>query len=228
MSFRSATADLPMLSSKEVKLLLKATGETKGAEREHMMYSAALGTGLRESELVALNVGDVLFEGKLRSKILLTVYKGSSIRVERPLARGRPPRVPKRNKRHVRQVVHLPKRLRLKLVWFLKWKKDNGQSLKPSAPLFVTTKDSGSSFAGDRMSTRLVRHHFRVWQTRCKFEELRGFHSLRHTALSQIYRRTKDIRAVQKAARHANLNTTEIYTHLTEEELANALEGLEC
>jgi integrase/recombinase XerC len=47
------------LTEREQKLLLKITGEHRAGYRDHMLYAMALGTGLREHELIALSVGDV-------------------------------------------------------------------------------------------------------------------------------------------------------------------------
>lgn len=38
----------------------------------------ALGTGLREHELIALSVGDVFRDGRPRRRLLLSVFKGAS------------------------------------------------------------------------------------------------------------------------------------------------------
>lgn len=221
MSFRTATRDLPILTAAEQRILLKKTGELKGAEREHMIYSLGLGSALREHEIVALNVGDVVHAGKIRAKIYLTVYKGMN-KKPRTAKAAAPPRKP------VTQRIHLPRSARRKLEYFLKWKKKNGEDLSPSAPLFTASQAGFGSAAGDRLSTRTIRFHFRRWQERCGFEQPYGFHALRHTALSNLYRVTKDIKAVQSQARHANIDTTQIYTHLTDDELADAVKDLPC
>jgi integrase/recombinase XerC len=221
MSFRSATRDLPILTPREQQILLKKTGELRGAEREHMIYSLGLGSALREHEIVALNVGDVLHGGAIRSKIYLTIFKGMNKKTKRPKAAAAP-------RKPVTQRVHLPRSAQRKLAYYLKWKKKQGESLRPDAPLFATSQAGFGAVAGDRLSTRTIRFHFRRWQQRCGFETFYGFHALRHTALSNLYRATKNIEAVRKQARHTNIDTTQIYTHLTEDELAEAVKGLPC
>lgn len=218
MSFESETRDVPTLTKAEQIELLKKTGQTKGSEREHMIYSLALGTGLREHEIIALKVGDVVNDGQIRRRIYLTIFKGS----QKPLPEAAPSSKP------LRQIVHLPKRVRLKLVYFMKWKKTNNESVRLEAPLFVVSKDSARAERGETLSTRTLRHHFRRWQLRLKFEAVHGFHVLRHTALSNLYEATRDVRAVQKQARHRNLQTTAIYTHLTDEQLAARVEDMPC
>lgn len=222
MSFEDATAIAPTLTKPEVKKLLGATARTKGAEREHMIYSLALATGLREHELCALTIGDVVFEKRIRTRIKLVIFKGSN---RRPLLGpdGKPKRA-----RLIRQIVYLPKMTRAKLDYFLKWKKKNGEALHLTSPLFCVSQVGFGAQLGDRLSERSVRFHFRRWQKRLGFEELHGFHVLRHTAVSNFYRVTKDIRNAQQFARHASVNTTQIYTHLTDDEIAAAIEDLEC
>lgn len=221
MTFLRATAAPPTLTARETKTLLEKTGKEKGAEREHMIYSLALGSALREHEITALNVGDVLIGGAVRSKVHLTIFKGANVKPARARAAARP-------RKAIRQVVYLPRAVRRKLDYYLKLKKKNGEDVSPAAPLFSTSKPSFNSTTGDRISTRTVRHHFRVWQRRCDFETLHGFHVLRHTALSNLYRVTKDLKLTQSQARHLSINTTQIYTHVGEDEIMRAVEKLTC
>src|SRR5438093_8201518 len=56
----------PTLTDNEQKAILAATS---GNLRDHVIYSLALGTGLRLAEIVGLNVGDVFFpDGRPRSR----------------------------------------------------------------------------------------------------------------------------------------------------------------
>ena len=49
------------------------------------------------------------------------------------------------------------------------------------------------------------------------------FHLLRHTYLTRLYARTKDIRVVQEVAGHADISTTQIYTHVSGEDVRTAM-----
>jgi site-specific recombinase XerD len=51
-------------------------------------------------------------------------------------------------------------------------------------------------------------------------------HMLRHSFATDLLRQTKNLRLVQKALGHANLSTTQIYTHIVDEELEEAMKGL--
>ena len=67
------------LTELEHRQLLAVTGERRDGYRDHVLYSMALTTGLREHELAGLEVGDV-FEsnGQARKRIALLVFKRSS------------------------------------------------------------------------------------------------------------------------------------------------------
>src|SRR5712692_280096 len=59
----------PTLTQGEQKALLRATRRNL---RDHLIYSLALGTGLRLAEIVGLNVGDVYTpDGRPRSRVRL-------------------------------------------------------------------------------------------------------------------------------------------------------------
>lgn len=189
------------LTELEQRRLLAATGEHRDGFRDHVLYSLALGTALREHELVALNVGDVSPDGEtVRRRFPLRVFKTST-------------------KDATGQEAILPDSTHFKLVRFLKWKRKNGESVAPDAPLFMSRKHG-------RLSAARVRHAFPDWQKRAGFERRFTFHHLRHTSLSNLYRATGDIRLVQKVARHKNLNTTGIYTHPSDEDVLRAVRNL--
>lgn len=51
-------------------------------------------------------------------------------------------------------------------------------------------------------------------------------HTLRHTFATDLLRETKNLRLVQKALGHASISTTQIYTHIVDEELEEAMRSL--
>ncbi len=57
------------LTRGEQRAILRATAKNR---RDHLIYSLALGTGLRLAEIVGLNVGDVYTpDGKPRNRVRL-------------------------------------------------------------------------------------------------------------------------------------------------------------
>ena len=51
-------------------------------------------------------------------------------------------------------------------------------------------------------------------------------HSLRHSFATDLLRATKNLRLVQKALGHSNIETTTIYAHIVDEELESAMKEL--
>ena len=51
-------------------------------------------------------------------------------------------------------------------------------------------------------------------------------HGLRHTFATHLYAKTSDLFLVKRALDHADISTTEIYTHLADEALEEAIERL--
>ena len=188
------------MTAAEQAALLAATA-AHDAPRDHVLYSMALGTGLRLNELLGLNVGDVSADGRtVRRRIVLrqATTKG-----------GR------------RGEVFLPERLVPKLAEFLSWKRTNGQAVDPDAPLFVAGQ-------GRRLSPRAAQWRFAWWQARAGFDRRYNFHALRHSAVTNVYRASRNLFLAQRFARHASPLTTIIYTHPADEELAAGVRDLPC
>lgn len=190
------------LTEREQLTLLGVTGRRRGSFRDHVIFSLGLGTALREHEIAALNIGDVRAEGgAIRRRFPLRIYKQSNPNPEA-------------------QEAILPDRLRQKLARLLEWKAFEGEPAGDDDALFRSRQG--------RLSTRQMRRIFAEWQVEARFERRFTFHSLRHTALTNLYRVTKDIRLVQKVARHASIDSTTIYTQPADEDVLRAVRGLAC
>ena len=73
----------PTLTVSEQRAILQAT---VGNARDHLVYSLALGTGLRLAEIVGLNVGDVFFpDGRPRNRVRIRreIAKGGRVGIPR-------------------------------------------------------------------------------------------------------------------------------------------------
>ncbi|HET7485858.1 MAG TPA: tyrosine-type recombinase/integrase [Solirubrobacterales bacterium] len=204
MSYAERTRRPPRTpTERELKKILKVTGEAKSGFRDHMIISLALGCGLRESEIVALDVGDVATEKdihKPRRIVQLRVFKraGKGAGAEPDFQR-----------------VHLPDATYYKLTKYLKQFDESDRR----GPLFWSKK-------GNRLSTRRLRAMWRNWQIAADFDQLYPFHSLRHAAITNVKRATGDIRIAQRFARHVNIQTTIIYDHPGDDELSIATKDL--
>ena len=77
-----------------------------------------------------------------------------------------------------------------------------------------------------RISDRQYALRLENWAVKSGIRKKVTPHVLRHTFATQLYGRTNNILAVQKALGHAYINTTEIYTHFNDKELKESLETL--
>jgi site-specific recombinase XerC len=116
-------------------------------------------------------------------------------------------------------VAFLPRKVRTQLRRFLAWRRAQGEPLEPEAPLFASRQRT-------RISLRQVQINFDRWQRVAGFERHYNFHTLRHTAITNVYRATKDLFLAQRFARHASPMTTVAYTHPSDEELYEAIRGI--
>lgn len=73
---------------------------------------------------------------------------------------------------------------------------------------------------GKRMTGRAVEHMVQHWAQRRGLEVPVHPHMLRHSFASHVLESSGDLRAVQELLGHANLSTTQIYTHLDFQHLA--------
>jgi len=186
------------LTADEQKLILRVTAKHP---RDHAIISMALGTGLRVSELIGLNVGDVFTsDGTPKTRV----------RVRAEIAKGRRA-----------GDVFLPDRLVPKLKRFWRFKTKRGESLDLGAPLFC-------SQSRRRLSKRRVQFLWHQWQRKAGFDRIYPFHSTRHSAVTAVYRMSRDLFLAQRFARHVSPLTTVVYTHPSDEELAGQIRGLTC
>ncbi len=167
-----------------------------GSRRDLALLTLALGTGLRLRELVGLNVGDVTTRaGEVAWKVDLP----------KKITKGRRG-----------GVAFLSEKVRSALADYLASKRAIGLSMSQKTPLFQSSQT-------DRLSLRRVQTIFVHWQREAGFETIYNFHTLRHSAITNVYRATKDLFLTQRFARHANPITTVAYTHPSDEELYEAM-----
>lgn len=186
------------LTTDEQRVILRAT---TGNVRDHTIFSLALGTGLRLAEIVGLSVGDVFSPDgtpRVRVRVRAEIAKGSRA-----------------------ADVFLPDRLVAKLRRFWRWKRERGEDASPDAPLFCNQSRA-------RISKRRIQFAWTTWQQRAGFDRAYGFHSLRHTAVTNVYRASRDLYLAQRFARHASPLTTTAYTHPSDDEMFGRIRNTYC
>src|SRR2546425_5597941 len=132
----------PTLTQSETEAILAATAVHP---RDHLIYSLALGTGLRLAEIVGLNVGDVFAaDGTPRSRV----------RIRPEIAKG-----------GRAGDVFLPDALEPKLRRFWAYKRARGEGTAPGDALLC-------SQSRVRISKRRVQFAWRTWQQRAGVDRL--------------------------------------------------------
>jgi integrase/recombinase XerD len=162
---------------------------TSEAKRDRAMLELLYASGLRISELVALNLGDVNVEGeyfvrcfgKGKKERLVPIYEQIAKTIKKYIDEDRP-------------------------------KLARGRK---NEALFLNSRGE-----------RLTRQGF--WQKLKEYAKSAGLdaqispHTLRHSFATHMLSGGADLRSVQELLGHANISTTQVYTHLTTEEVRRA------
>ncbi|PSJ45137.1 tyrosine recombinase XerC [Zobellella endophytica] len=105
---------------------------------------------------------------------------------------------------------------RMALEWLGKWLSVRGELAGPDEPaLFVSQQRR-------RISHRSVQLRLAQWGSKQALSSHIHPHKLRHSFATHMLESSGDLRAVQELLGHADLATTQIYTHLDFQHLANA------
>lgn len=175
-----------VLTIGEVETLLRQPDAANtGGCRDKAMLEVLYATGIRVSELVALNAGDV----NLEMQYVKCLGKGSK---ERLVQIGTPA---------CQAVVEYLARSRPKLV------KDHGER-----SLFV-----------NHHGRRMTRQGF--WKIVKKYAAQAGIrksitpHTLRHSFATHMLQGGADVRSVQEMLGHADISTTQVYTHINRKKI---------
>ena len=121
-----------------------------------------------------------------------------------------------RAKGDVPQVKFLKSNLRSLLRRYLAERRRQGTA---DPALFLSNR-------GSRISARQVANRIKFWLAKAGIDKDIGPHGLRHTFATHLYATTSDLLVVKRALGHRDISTTEIYTHLVDGALEEALERL--
>jgi len=193
MSSPSVGKSLPRpITISQVRQLLEQPAKlnTVEAKRDKAMLELLYASGMRISELVNLNLGDVNTDegfvkcfGKGHKERIVPIYEQAARSVQEYIAETRP------------KLAH---------------KKDG-------VALFLNPRGE-----------RLTRQGF--WQKLKEYAKSAGLgtrvspHTLRHSFATHMLSGGADLRAVQELLGHANISTTQVYTHLTSEHVRRTYE----
>lgn len=169
---------------------------TLKAIRNHTMALIMLDAGLRVGELVQLKISDLFFGD----------HPVNNIVVRAAIA-----------KRHHERTIPVSSRLLyalIEMVTFV-WAAPNARSYLPAF-----TRISNDTQLTVRAVQNIIKH-----ASLKSINRKITPHMLRHTFATRLMQKTS-IRVVQQLLGHTNLNSTQIYTHPNQEDLANAIKGI--
>jgi integrase/recombinase XerC len=180
---------LPLaLSPEQAAQLLDAVPSDAGARQDHAMFELLYSSGLRISELVALDLPSAGGALDLAAGEVQVVGKGAKTRL-----------VPIGSKAAAALRVWLEQR--------------SAWARAGEAALFVGRR-------GRRISAGVVRLRLKRWALVRGVDARVYPHGLRHSFASHLLQSSGDLRAVQELLGHANISTTQVYTHLDFQHLA--------
>jgi len=193
MSSPSVGKSLPKpITISQVRQLLEQPAKlnTLEAKRDKAMLELLYASGMRISELVGLNLGDVnTEEGFVRC-----------------FGKGHKERIVPIHEQAARSVK---------------------EYIGETRPKLARKKDEIALFLNPR-GDRLTRQGF--WQKLKEYAKSAGLgnqispHTLRHSFATHMLSGGADLRAVQELLGHANISTTQVYTHLTSEHVRRTYE----
>ena len=161
-----------------------------------MLTEFALSTGLRAFEMCSVKISDLVLKGDYPQ---VTVRKGKGN---------------VRNKQ-----VYISSKLSKDIKWFINYKKTTlGEPVGSEDYLFVTETKQQQTPQG----------LYYLWRNACVKAGIGKFklHSARHSYATQLYKKTKNLRLVQKQLRHASIETTQIYADVMPEDVMAGVNSL--
>ncbi len=173
-----------LLDVDEIHRLLATPLQDPLKLRDHAMMELMYSSGLRLSELVSLDIGDIdLSQGQLH-----VLGKGNKVRYL-PVGRA--------------ACKSLERWLAVRA----------GKAAENEQAVFV-------SHRGRRLSPRAVQQRMKRLGSERGLDKHVHPHMLRHSFASHLLESSNDLRAVQEMLGHADISTTQIYTHLDFQHLA--------
>jgi integrase/recombinase XerC len=177
------------LDAEQAGALVSVPGDDAPARRDRAILELLYSSGLRLSELVSLDVGDL----DLRDGTVRVMGKGGKSRIV-PVGR------------HARAACGA-------------WLDVRPDIAAPTQrALFVNRR-------GGRLGGRSVQGIVARWAARLGLDVPVHPHMLRHSFASHLLESSGDLRAVQELLGHADIATTQVYTHLDFQHLAKVYDA---
>ena len=180
------------LSISQARLLLEQPAKlsTLEAKRDKAMLELLYASGMRVSELVSLNLGDVDIEGGF----------------VRCFGKG-----------HKERLIPIHQQAALVVKEYIEQARSNLAHDKEERALFLNPR-------GDRLTRQGFWQKLKEYAKSANLEADVTPHTLRHSFATHMLSGGADLRYVQEMLGHANISTTQIYTHLTTEHIRRSYE----
>jgi site-specific recombinase XerD len=182
-------------------------------------------TGQRHLDLISvdelnriLKAPDLTKEQGLRDKALLELFFSTGLRLAELCSLNRDLDLSKeefsiRGKGEKIRVVFISPDAKTAITAYLKSRKDMDEAM------FVDIAKNGAARASRRLSPRSVERSVRSYAIKAGISKKVTPHVLRHSFATDLLSNGADIRSVQMMLGHANIATTQIYTHITDKQL---------
>lgn len=167
------------------------------AARDRALFEVGVNAGLRISEALALNVGQVVQHGRVVDRLELTRTKG-----DKPRA------------------VPLNSSAKTALADFTTWKQAHGERMEPDAPVFVSRH-------GQRLVRSQAHNRLKLVYAACGLAGKVATHSMRRTFGTLLHDRGAHIREIQVLMGHSSISTTQRYIEVNEGKLSHAVRLLD-
>ena len=115
--------------------------------------------------------------------------------------------------------IQIQESLKTHIRQFVAWKKEMNEGVEEDDYLFVGQRGPWTSQAVQQIVKKYLKQLG-------LYEKGKSVHALRHSYATELYRNSKDLRAVQKQLGHASIATTTIYADVTKEAIKEHLSGM--
>jgi len=117
------------------------------------------------------------------------------------------------------RTVQITNELKSNLKRFLKWKKERKEPTGYDDHIFLGQRGPMTRQAVQQIAKKYLKQLE-------LYEDGKSAHSLRHSYAVEYYRKTRDLRGLQKQLGHQNITTTQIYADVTDEDIQENIKGL--
>ncbi len=182
-------------------------------------------TGARHLDLISndelgrlLKAPDTTKEKGLRDKALLELFFSTGLRLSELCSLNSDLDLSKdefsiRGKGEKIRVVFLSDDAKAAIRTYLKARKDMDEAM------FVDIAKNGSARSSRRLTPRSIERIVRAYAIQAGISKKVTPHVLRHSFATNLLSNGADIRSVQMMLGHANIATTQVYTHITDKQL---------